>query len=608
MTAPVAPVMLNIPDPGLSGTAKTSSDAGAGSAFEAMMAAVSGTTTAILAAPQDATQENSSPQANTSSPANVATASVAAPQNNAPLPQTDSTPAQTDAPAPELPAGNAIPVQILAQIENAFPPIAGLPVSEPTVAHSEMVRPAPLDVPATDENPASSTAVVAVGPKAAAAATSPPAPATNTQQVPANDDIGNPVIAIAPDIAPVNSDATPVDEPEDESRDTIAANAMAPAPQPSSGRQTPAPVQRAKSQDTDAKDKAPSQLPAQLPLDPIARAAPAPPPIVAVSNAEAQPASPAPQSEHADAIARMDDAPTGNASLPPAVVPETNPNKNMVENTGDLVGKPAIANSSDKAASSDNAPSSGKVPPPSFAAEHAAASETPSPSSVSSSAPEPPASPASHRSADASTSRAPGATPPPPTDMPAPPPAAAPSIPADVSVPPPVGVAWTAPTYDTDTPVQLAFSNAAGVPDSHEMDSLALRIAAKSADGASQFQIRLDPPELGRIEVSLNMDSHGNAQANLSADRPQTLELLQRDAPQLERALKDAGLDLAGGLSFSLKGDGRSGAWRDAQGAPRSPYIEIAAVDAASSNTLVIGTTLAGYGQGSGYARLDIRV
>jgi len=31
-------------------------------------------------------------------------------------------------------------------------------------------------------------------------------------------------------------------------------------------------------------------------------------------------------------------------------------------------------------------------------------------------------------------------------------------------------------------------------------------------------------PSLGRIEIHLNMDSQGNAQAQLSADRPQTLD------------------------------------------------------------------------------------
>ena len=85
------------------------------------------------------------------------------------------------------------------------------------------------------------------------------------------------------------------------------------------------------------------------------------------------------------------------------------------------------------------------------------------------------------------------------------------------------------------------------------MQTLALHIAARSARGDSRFTIRLDPPELGRIEVNLSVTSHGHAQAVLAVEKPQTLDLLLRDAPALERALKDAGLELGSNLSFSLK-------------------------------------------------------
>jgi flagellar hook-length control protein FliK len=161
---------------------------------------------------------------------------------------------------------------------------------------------------------------------------------------------------------------------------------------------------------------------------------------------------------------------------------------------------------------------------------------------------------------------------------------------------------------DAATPLRLSM-NAAGIaPDAANWDGLALKIAAKSADGESNFQIRLDPPSLGRIDIHLNMDSEGNAQAQLSADRPQTLEFLQRDAGALERALKDAGVDLAGGLSFSLKGEGKSGAWRDAQNSSRSRALQIAGVDAV--NTVGAAAMIGSGGQswGSASARLDIRV
>jgi len=86
------------------------------------------------------------------------------------------------------------------------------------------------------------------------------------------------------------------------------------------------------------------------------------------------------------------------------------------------------------------------------------------------------------------------------------------------------------------------------------LPALAVEIAAKSQSGAKQFDIRLDPPELGRVEVRLSIDATGKASAHLSADQPQTLALLQKDAPVLTRALREAGLDVSqDGLNFSLR-------------------------------------------------------
>ena len=90
------------------------------------------------------------------------------------------------------------------------------------------------------------------------------------------------------------------------------------------------------------------------------------------------------------------------------------------------------------------------------------------------------------------------------------------------------------------------------------MNSLAVEIAAKSQSGAKQFDIRLDPPELGRVEVRLSIDATGKAEAHMTADQPQTLHLLQKDSETLTRALRDAGLDVSqNGLNFSLRGQDR---------------------------------------------------
>jgi flagellar hook-length control protein FliK len=105
----------------------------------------------------------------------------------------------------------------------------------------------------------------------------------------------------------------------------------------------------------------------------------------------------------------------------------------------------------------------------------------------------------------------------------------------------------------TAAPQQAAApSHTAHTPD---VNGLAVAIFARSQSGAKQFDIRLDPPELGRVEVRLSIDAGGKAQAHLTADHSDTLTLLRQDAPALARALREAGLDVSqDGLNFSLRG------------------------------------------------------
>ena len=90
--------------------------------------------------------------------------------------------------------------------------------------------------------------------------------------------------------------------------------------------------------------------------------------------------------------------------------------------------------------------------------------------------------------------------------------------------------------------------------------AIALQIAKHISKGVATFQIRLDPAEMGRIDVKLEMAQDGRATAHLAVEKPETLDLLQRDAKALEQALKDAGLDVdSDALNFSLQdGDASS--------------------------------------------------
>lgn len=83
---------------------------------------------------------------------------------------------------------------------------------------------------------------------------------------------------------------------------------------------------------------------------------------------------------------------------------------------------------------------------------------------------------------------------------------------------------------------------------------LAVEIATQATAGKNHFEIRLDPPELGRIDVRLSVDHDGRVTSHLMADRADTLDLLKRDAGDLQRALQQAGLKTSdNALEFSLR-------------------------------------------------------
>jgi len=97
-------------------------------------------------------------------------------------------------------------------------------------------------------------------------------------------------------------------------------------------------------------------------------------------------------------------------------------------------------------------------------------------------------------------------------------------------------------------------------------EHVAVNIAGAVRGGLRQITIQMRPVELGEIDISIKISNDGHVRAMVLAERPETLEMLQRDARGLERALQDAGLKTeSGGLSFGLRGDGRGGATPEQQ-------------------------------------------
>jgi flagellar hook-length control protein FliK len=86
-----------------------------------------------------------------------------------------------------------------------------------------------------------------------------------------------------------------------------------------------------------------------------------------------------------------------------------------------------------------------------------------------------------------------------------------------------------------------------------------LAIARQVAAAGNTLHIRLEPAELGRIDVSMRFDDAGTLRAVVGADSTIALDLLRRDSAELGRALGDAGVR-ADSQSFRFEGrsDGRS--------------------------------------------------
>jgi hypothetical protein len=83
---------------------------------------------------------------------------------------------------------------------------------------------------------------------------------------------------------------------------------------------------------------------------------------------------------------------------------------------------------------------------------------------------------------------------------------------------------------------------------------VAIEITKALEQDQTSIRIRLDPPELGEVDIQLEFHDL-RLKASLSAERSDTLDLLQRDSRTLVRALRDAGLELASSdLSFAHHG------------------------------------------------------
>jgi flagellar hook-length control protein FliK len=94
------------------------------------------------------------------------------------------------------------------------------------------------------------------------------------------------------------------------------------------------------------------------------------------------------------------------------------------------------------------------------------------------------------------------------------------------------------------------------IPPREILNQVNVQIDKAAKEGLDHISIQLRPESLGRIEVRLDLGQDGRVTAMITADRPETLEVLKRDAKDLEKALSDAGLKPdSNSLSFNLRGE-----------------------------------------------------
>jgi len=91
-------------------------------------------------------------------------------------------------------------------------------------------------------------------------------------------------------------------------------------------------------------------------------------------------------------------------------------------------------------------------------------------------------------------------------------------------------------------------------------EQVAVQIRKAAAEGQDTISIKLDPGNLGKVEVTLEVSGDGRLLAVIAADRPETLAMLQKDAASLEQNLRNSGLNAnSDSLSFMLREQGREG-------------------------------------------------
>jgi flagellar hook-length control protein FliK len=123
------------------------------------------------------------------------------------------------------------------------------------------------------------------------------------------------------------------------------------------------------------------------------------------------------------------------------------------------------------------------------------------------------------------------------------------------------------------------------------VEQIKVQLAKSALSGNDTITVNLHPDDLGRVEIKLELQD-GQLRATITANNPDTLQLLKNDAANLQQSLQNAGLSTdANALNFQLRGDQQGQQLAQGQGQGQGNgsgqgYANQAASDAGGDDTL----------------------
>lgn len=135
-------------------------------------------------------------------------------------------------------------------------------------------------------------------------------------------------------------------------------------------------------------------------------------------------------------------------------------------------------------------------------------------------------------------------------------------------------------------------------------EQVKVNITKSAVKGVDSIEIKLKPEELGHIEVKMQISKDGKLQAHIISSRAETMDMLQKELPTLEKAFADAGFSLDNGsLSFSFR-DNQAGNRENDE--LRQFLSNVFEQEAGNENNQM--AELSGYESWDGKSALNIRV